>query len=299
MKRFKALIRKFFSLSRGETNGFLILVPLMALILFSEPIFRVLSSGEESQSSNDEKKLDSLIARWEWETGKIDSIKPIPVRNFLFNPNHVSKDELVALGFSSSLSQRILNYRAKGGAFKIKSDLKKIYGMNAAFYDRLFPFIDLPEQLVSPSFVEGKTEKILPAIPAQFDINLADSTQLKKIYGIGNVLSARIIAYRERLGGFVSLHQLREVYGLDSAVLKQLNEKIYISKDFKPLAIVVNEATEKELALHPYIKSRLAKAITAYRFQHGRFNTIEDLQKIALINDETFGRIKPYLVLNN
>ena len=297
MRRFKAFIRKFFSLSRGETNGFLILVPLMALILFSEPIFRAWSINRNTKKITNQGELDSLVAKWEWEKEKVDSVSAIPSRKFAFDPNKVSKEELAQLGFSPTLAQRIMNYRSKGGKFKIQSDLKKIYGLDSIFYSQLLPFIALPAQLEKPQFAENKKEIITLPKAIKFDINLADTAQLKKIYGIGNVLSVRIVAYRDRLGGFISNDQLREVYGLDSVVLKQLNEKAFVNNDFRPRTLSINMATEKELALHPYIKSKLAKAIAAYRFQHGNFATIEDLQKIALIDHENFGKIKPYLVV--
>lgn len=297
MRRITVFIRKFFSLSRGETNGFLILIPLMAVILFSEPVFRMWFVDKTPHESADQAKLDAMIARWEWPKEKNDSASTIPTRRFLFDPNKASKEQLVQLGFPQSLAQRILNYRTKGGIFRIQSDLQKIYGMDSVLYSNLVPFINLPDQLVKPQVVaeSKKTEHVSPVFYT-FDINLADTAQLKKIYGIGNVLSVRIIAYRERLGGFVSNNQLREVYGLDSAVLKQLNEKVFVRGDFIPRRLNANEATEKELALHPYIKSKLAKAITTYRFQHGNFASIDDLQKIALVDDETFGKIKSYLV---
>ena len=296
MRRLKAFIRKFFSLSRGETNGFLILVPLMAIILFSEPIFRVLTKNQSTQETTDQGLLDSLISQWKWEKEKTDSAKAKSSPKFSFDPNKASKEELIQLGFSPSLSQRIINYHSKGGVFRIQSDLLKIYGMDTVFYGQLLPFITLPKQLERPQFPAKKEVADLPKT-TKFDINLADTAQLKKIYGIGNVLSVRIINYRDHLGGFVSNDQLQEVYGLDSAVLKKLNEKVFISNDFQPHTLNVNNASEKELALHPYIKSKLAKAITSYRFQHGSFAKIEDLQKIALINHETFGKIKPYLVV--
>ena len=297
MRRTKAFIRKFFSLSRGETNGFLILVPLMAVILFSEPIFRALSFDRAPKAANDEEKLNRLIAGWEWEKEEVDSVRTAPAPKFMFDPNKASKEQFVQLGFSQTLSQRIMNYRTKGGVFKIHSDLRKIYGMDSVFYQELVPYIDLPKQLARPHLTEVKKPIIDPPKPLRFDINFADTTQLKKIYGIGKVLSVRIIAYRDRLGGFISTAQFREVYGLDSTVLRQLNEKTFISNDFQPRTLSINHATEKELALHPYIKSKLAKTIATYRFQHGNFTAISDLQKIALMNDETFGKIKSYLVV--
>jgi DNA uptake protein ComE-like DNA-binding protein len=141
----------------------------------------------------------------------------------------------------------------------------------------------------------GKKEN---SVIEKFDLNTADTTQLIKVYGIGSKLSRRIVTYRDKLGGFVSRAQLTEVYGLDSAVIRELFKKSFIHENFKPRVININTAPEKELGEHPYIKYKLAKAITTYRFQHGAYNSVDDLKKIVLIDNVKFEKIKPYLSAN-
>jgi DNA uptake protein ComE-like DNA-binding protein len=206
--------------------------------------------------------------------------------------------ELADLGFTPAMAKRIETYRSKGGKFRIKSDLLKIYGMDTAFYKMLYAFIDLPDarQEFKKETASGRQSE-QQVIKEKFDLNLADTTQLKKIYGIGSKLSARIVKYRESLGGFISMNQLQEVYGLDSVVIKEIRKNTFINPDFSPRTISVNTATEKELSAHPYINYSLAKAITTYRFQHGKFSNPDELRKIQLLNETTFEKIKPYLSL--
>ncbi|MBK7652426.1 MAG: helix-hairpin-helix domain-containing protein [Flammeovirgaceae bacterium] len=97
------------------------------------------------------------------------------------------------------------------------------------------------------------------------------------------------------MGGFVAIGQLQEVYGLDSVVVNELKNHTFISDGFNPIQISINSASEKELAAHPYITYALAKAIATYRFQHGRFSSVEDLHKIALVDETFYTKIKPYL----
>jgi competence ComEA-like helix-hairpin-helix protein len=169
--------------------------------------------------------------------------------------------------------------------------------MDSTLYKRVYSFIDLPEKIEKESVVK-KFEKKENSVPIKFDLNTADTSQLIKVYGIGSKLSQRIVTYRNKLGGFVSPEQLKEVYGLDSTVVNELLKKSYIEENFQPRLININTATEKELGDHPYIKYKLAKAITAYRFQHGAYRTIDDLKKVALIDDFKFQKIKPYLSAN-
>ena len=136
------------------------------------------------------------------------------------------------------------------------------------------------------------------AVFTKVDLNLADTTELIKVYGIGKKRSEWIVHYRTRLGGFISMDQLKEVYGLDSAVLSSLNKKYFIQTDFMPHQIPINKATIKELSDHPYLSYKLANAIVAYRFQHGSFQSMHDLVNIRLITEADIKRIKPYLTLN-
>lgn len=132
----------------------------------------------------------------------------------------------------------------------------------------------------------------------KFDLNLADTTQLKSIYGIGPVIARRIVAYRSSLGGFIMHGQLYEVWGLDSTVVSRLADKSVIAPDFTPVKLPINHCGEQELARHPYLRTKLARAIVSYRLQHGSFQAVDDLTKIAALDEKAFQRIKPYIRLD-
>ena len=298
MKRIRSWVRAFFGFSRNETNAFLVLLPLMFLIVFIVPAYKAYFTKQTKDYTQEKIQLDSLIATWKHPMKK-DSIKNAPLRLFAFNPNTASREELMSLGFSPFIASRVENYRTKGGKFIIKADLLKLYGMDTALYSTLYTWIKLPVEKPLKKFDEKKefdTNKKLAK--EKFDLNLADSTQFISVYGIGSKLSARIIKYRDRLGGFISTDQLTEVYGLDTVVINELIRKIFIAENFEPVTLELNEATEKDLATHPYIRYAIAKAITAYRFQHGNFKSLDDLTKIVIIDKPTFEKIKPYLSLN-
>ena len=301
--RIRVWIRSFFGFSRSETNGFLILLPLMAALVFSSPVYRWWLGSRSVEIPENTKILDSLVASWKWNK-PADSVKE---SLFTFDPNTASLDDLKNLGFTDGLSHRIMNYRAKGGKFKIKRDLRKLYGMDSILMARLYSHIDLPEKINStgtrhyPTYAKAPVDRpVVSAVRlAPFDLNLADTAQLIQLYGIGSKLSRRILTYRDRLGGFISQDQLTEVYGLDSVVINQLKKRTFIREDFRPRQINVNAADEKELRSLPYIKLHLAKSIAAYRFQHGDFASIEELRQIALMDASLFQKIKPYLTVKD
>jgi competence ComEA-like helix-hairpin-helix protein len=132
----------------------------------------------------------------------------------------------------------------------------------------------------------------------KFDLNLADTTQLKSIYGIGPVIARRIVTYRSNLGGFIMHDQLYEVWGLDSTVVSRLTDKSVIAPDFMPNKLPINHCSEQELARHPYLRTKLARAIVSYRLQHGSFQAVDELIKIVAMDEKAFQRIKPYIRLD-
>lgn len=293
-------IGNFFGFTRNQTNGFILLLPLVAIFIFSEPIRRWYLSRQPRDFSKERATLDSLSSLWQKEeinTVPDDEAKSITL--FAFDPNLASEDELKALGFSTGLSSRLINYRKKGGNFKAKSDLLKLYGMDSAFYLSIEPFVVIPERKEIPEkAVPIKTESIRKE-PVKFDLNLADTSVLKTIYGIGTKLSSRIYAYRESLGGFTSPNQVYEVYGLDSVVIDRLISTSFIREDFFPRQLNLNSINEQDLSAHPYISKRMARAIVTYRFQHGKFGSVEDLRKILQLDDNQLNKIKPYLTVDN
>ncbi|MTI41805.1 ComEA family DNA-binding protein [Fulvivirga lutimaris] len=128
-----------------------------------------------------------------------------------------------------------------------------------------------------------------------FDLNSADTINFKQIRGIGSVLSKRIIKYRDLLGGFTNKGQLKEVYGLKDSVILALDSVSTLSVAFTPEQIDINKADEYSLSKHPYISRTLAKAIINYRFQHGPFNQVADLQNIHRLDSLKLQQITPYI----
>jgi len=132
--------------------------------------------------------------------------------------------------------------------------------------------------------------------PFRVHANTADTLDLQQIRGIGSTTSHRIVAYRERLGGFVRIEQLLEVWGIDSARYEQINEFFIIDKQ-NIRKINLNTVTIRDLQRHPYMDYWQAKAIVQNRDENGLYQDIADILKLALIDQETFDLIKNYLEL--
>lgn len=289
--------------SRSQTNGFLIFLPLLLMVLFSEPLYSRIARWREPDHSSDIAKLDSLMGLM---TPRKLVQNDIPVLSSPLDPNLASKEELLSLGMRADLASRIVNYRSKGGVFRVRKDLLKIWGMDSVIYARISPMIALPEHAVKrgvpekarPQFpVSASKSNSLPKNNPRQDINLADTASLKKIYGIGDKLALRILKFRDALGGFVSMAQLKDVYKLDTAVIHRIENQYFIADSFVPERLDINKDGQQELAAHPYLSSGAANAIVAYRLNHGEFQSIEDLRKIPSIDSIMFQKALPYLKL--
>lgn len=302
-KHVKKKVGNFFGTTRAQTNGFVGLLVVITISIFSQPLTRWWVSTRPQNFSADAAVLDSLTSNWHAsaEADSAEAEKKIEVTYVDFDPNTATQHELVSLGFSEKLASRVINYRTKGGTFRIKSDLLKLYGMDSSLYVTLIPYITLPETYTKPEFKKKEFAERKPYEKEKrqkFNLNEADTIQLEKIYGIGPKLALRIVSQRERLGGFVSHEQLKEVYGLDTTVIKRIESASYLPDPPVVKMINLNTAGEKTLAAHPYFGWKIANAIVAYRFQHGNFKSVDDLRNIPLIDKNTLRRIYPYATVD-
>lgn len=126
------------------------------------------------------------------------------------------------------------------------------------------------------------------------DLNRADTFDLQEIYGIGPTFARRIINYRNNLGGFISLRQLHEVWGIDSSLFKKIIPHLYI-QDSGIRRINLNEADIRTLRQHPYLDYYQAKEIYLHRQKYGPFRRVAELKQVNLIDSGTYSRISPYL----
>lgn len=164
------------------------------------------------------------------------------VESFRFNPNTVSLEDLVRLGLSERQAESIENYRSKGGKFRVKEDFKKMYVVSDSLYERLEPFIDIPK----------------------VELNSADSTALVSLRGIGPYYARKIIEYRESLGGFYTVEQMLEVYGMDEERFAPLRECVKADASLIR-SLDIWTLPEDSLARHPYLGRSGARSIVRFR----------------------------------
>jgi competence ComEA-like helix-hairpin-helix protein len=266
-------------------------------------IFLLFSSKENvdfSAFQNDISKFEKNIIKdndsikhKNFDYDNVDrSVAENKLNPFYFNPNNLPVEKWKELGFDDKQIRIIKNYEAKGGKFYKKEDLKKIYGISESEYAVLEPYIQIPEEHKNnkKEFTPFKNEKNSEVI----ELNSADTAELKKLKGIGSYYAKKIIVYRTKLGGFYKKEQLLEVKGIDSARYAGFSDYISINK-FLVRTININTATFDELKSHPYLNYNIANSLINLRKVHGKFNSVADIKKSALITELVYEKISPYL----
>ena len=324
-KKIKFYLRDYFAFNQTEIKGFMFMIFLIIILIISVFIFDFLPDNPQTSKTIDPKRVEELMAKIEakesdkkeayqdryankYEKYDSDNSPSKSIKLSPFDPNQASQVQLEELGIANWMAKRIINYRTKGGQFRKKEDLQRIYDFPKDLYAKLEPYITLPEKSVSGGFTsfpkpevdsEVKTASTVPNKesfkPVAFDLNRADTNDLKKLKGIGSKLSARIIQHREKVGGFYSENQIREIWGLDSIVVDEIL-KFATVKNPSLKKIKINEVTTEEFK-HYYIRPYIAKSIIAYRQQHGNFTSKKDFEPIKLLDMKTLDKIFPYFEL--
>lgn len=307
MQGWKQFITEYFSFGKRDRIGLFVLISLIVLIYALPYLSARKNEAVFMESPELIKGMDTLVAKQEpgqseheedqdasayrYQPGQIKGFTNGEL--FRFDPNTLPVEGWQKLGLSDKTSRTIDNYRRKGGKFYKPEDIKKIWGMPEGFYERVKDSIVIASLAdKSPPNGErttfGKSEKKAFVV----DINEADTSALIALPGIGSKLAARIINFRDKLGGFYSVEQVRETYGLPDSTFQKIKGSLQLSGTVNKFNI--NTATRDELKLHPYIKWNIANAIVEYRNQHGNFKSLEELKKIALIDEATFEKIVHY-----
>lgn len=203
----------------------------------------------------------------ELATAVKEKYSPRRVESFRFDPNTVSLEDLVRLGFTQRQAQAIDNYRIKGGRFSRKSDFAKSFVVSDSVYRRLESYIDIP----------------------LLDINAADSAAFDALPGIGPYFAAKMVEYREKLGGYSYPEQLMDIYHFDEEKYKNLSDLIRVGEaGGYPLWTL----SEETLKAHPYIGGRAAHGIILYREHHPKEKwTIEGLAAAGVIDEENAAKL--------
>jgi competence protein ComEA len=302
-QKIRSFLFNFFHFNKQERNGIFILCVIIVVLFGLRLLMPLLyndsnsvqfitiapSKLKEGKNSETELAADNV-------TKSISEVK-ISNERFVFNPNTVSEEDAQKLGMSKKLSATLINFRNKGGKFFKPEDLKKLYGLPLELYEELESYILIPN-----SRSDFKRDTVYPATrhyekkvytKTVVEINTADSLSIVCLKGIGPGFTKRIMKYRTMLGGFHSVNQLKEVYGMTDSTFVLLASQIKLDPN-SISKIPINAIDFNSLRKHPYFNFQSAQVIVNYRLKHGKLSE-SDVKALGIFSDEKLRLILPYL----
>jgi competence protein ComEA len=315
----RRFVHDYLSYSNKERAGIFLVLGLIVLCIFIPflyPYLRHTKQYDQSKFKNEMAQLKLLKAdssadkKYSAKNVDEDNINEFtqpseknyypkaPPEVFYFDPNTATPNEWKRLGVKDKTVENIQKYLSKGGHFYKPEDISKIWGLHPDDIKRLLPYVSIAQS--KPDYAQNnpqiKQASYVPKTIQPLDINDSDTTAFIALPGIGSKLAQRIINFRDKLGGFNSVEQVGETFGLPDSTFQKIKNRLILS-NVPVRKININTALLDEMKTHPYIRYNVANAIIQYRTQHGNFSSIGDLKKIMIVTDDIYKKIEPYITI--
>lgn len=328
--KLKHIIKDLFTTTRAERNGGIVLSAILVILILVRFILPGLLTTKEknmdlqqliSEIQMREDSLRQIAPAFEHEQHRkvsgTRSSAPEQIEYFEFDPNDVTLEQLVKLGIAKRTANTFINFRSHGAVFREPEDILKVYGIDSAIYRRIKPYIKIaPKEIVQVHeiYAEREQNKIVahkseaaeeePSVTKPkpvtelvlIEINSADSALFTTLRGIGPVYARRIVNFRNSLGGFHCITQLKEVYNFPEETYQNIEDKLCVDST-KVKKININFAEIGDLRSHPYCNYSMARAIVDYRTKNGSYKHLEQLVSDTIINHDDFERLSAYLTI--
>ena len=296
-------LKQKYHITRSEQRAFGVLLTVVLLIIAGRWWLSERGNAENDKISEDDRKE---LAAFE-ESLRADSLQraarrklPAAAELFPFNPNDADSATLLRVGLKPWQVRNLLKYRRKGGRWRSADDFRRLYGLTEEEFQRLRPYIIIPpsaeENQNSLAKESGRRDSLRRIYPEKFgeltvlSLNAANTTLLQRIPGIGRYRAAQICRYRERLGGYISTAQLREIGDLPEGI----EQWFEIGAGETPRQIDVNKSDFKTLLRHPYLSYDQVCAIMRFRQKFGSLRSWSDLRNSPDFSETDFQRLAPY-----
>jgi DNA uptake protein ComE-like DNA-binding protein len=298
-------IRELFNFSRKERAGIIGLLLIIFILIVIGKLIPCFVPSDRTNFSKWEAEVNDYLAKTEKKIPVDRSLHPV-----LFNPNDVDTSSLINMGIPPKVAANWIKYLEKGGQFRDNEGVKKIFGMTPELFGQLDSFMVIPtvqlsgaagnisnvikskdgfkrDTVIRRTYSKREKEHVMV-----LELNGADSLHLLDIPGIGPVLASRIIRYRNLLGGYYDVAQLREIYGLREENFVAVSP--FFTADQSTLKTFnINFSTIQELGRHPYIGFKTARKISRLRDKMGKFSLPADLSSV--VAEDSLKRLIPYL----
>ena len=285
-------IKSHFIFNRSQRNGIL-------LLLFFVSVVGIINNHIDFSTENqlDTNSEEVLALQKELDSMRIFHRKSNQPKVYPFNPNFITDFKGYKLGMSTEEIDRLLDYRKKNKWINSKEDFKKVTKVSDSLLNQISSYFKFPDWVTnskprnknkSQGFKEKKYDQ-------KIDLNLATQQELKKVNGIGDIYSKRIIDYRNKLGAYTNDIQLNDIYGLDYQVINNILNEFTVKTPKEIIKMNLNKVTASDIATIPGISFELAKKIWEYRILNERIYNFSELEKIEGLTERKLQGIQLYL----
>jgi competence protein ComEA len=292
--------------SKKERTGIIVLLFIIFVLILIGKLIPHFISRDKTDFSKWEAEVNTYLTNTNNKFAERRALHPVS-----FNPNEIDSVRLTNMGIPPRVVSNWVKYIRKGGKFRDKEGVRKVFGMTEELFEQLDSFMIIPSEnihefnagrRVSRSIASNREyrdtvfrqtfpKKEKKHVVVQ-ELNSTDSLHLVEIPGIGTVFASRIIRYRNLLGGFYTVGQLREVYGMREENFMVVSQ--YLIADPSILKTFnINFSNIQELGRHPYIGFRTARKIFKLRDRMGKFSSPNDL--VSVVEADSLKRLIPYI----
>ncbi len=286
MNKFKS----HFKFNKQERSGIFFLLLIIVLLQLGYFAYSYLSTSVSSDVFKADATTALQIATLKEEASKKDSIKQYP-----FNPNYITDYKGYTLGMSVNEIDRLHAFRLEGKYVNSAKEFQELTLISDSLLKKIGPYFKFPEWVSQKNNTRTLKKNSVKKVNRVKDLNTVTAIELKKITGVGDKLSKRIVKFRKRLGGFLIDDQLNDVYALKPEVVKRILFNYRVLSKPKISQVNINEASAHEISKIAYISYPVAKKIIAYRQENGLIKSFKELNKIEGFPTDKIDRIKLYL----
>ena len=306
-----------FSINKNDRDAIIVLL----LVIIAGVVLLPFVADKKDDTTSKEKHYGASSNKYYAQPGKYDGAHPAdaPCELFPFDPNTADSTTLLRLGLQPWQVRSIYKYRSRGGRFRVKEDFARLYGLTLEKYRQLEPYITISKQVMAADVIkpgraaglygdrrsqtqytkesdsrQAKNYSSYKLRPGQtVDINTADTTELKRIPGIGSYYAQRIVDLRHRRQAFSSPDELlHSIRNFPESAIPYMTASQNFSK------VYINKVKQKDLSVHPLINYTQARDIIALRRTTGAFHSIKDLSNLPSFTKQQLERLAPFLVFD-
>ena len=293
-------MKSHFTFTKEQRNGIFLLILLIIIVqcvyFFVVPI--IVEDSSKKVTVNQE-----TLAKFKEE---IDSLKRIEIESrkpklFPFNPNYITDYKGVTLGMTNEEIDRLLAFRKQNKWINSAKQFQDVTKVSGSLLNTMSPYFKFPDWVTNP-LPKSKWNNTYNNTPKTFsqkqDLNKVTAQQLQRINGIGEMLSERIIKFRNKFtGGFIADAQLLDVYGLTPEVIERLTNEFTVKTPRQIQKINLNTATVDELVIIQHIDYDIAHNIVEQRLLREGYKSLDELIKVKDFPINKIEIIKLYLSL--